>query len=183
MVGYLKIKFFSIKGKIGNRKGVFDLIDSIKKYKDKFSGEIKLFIGGDGETKKLQKKIKESELENEITYVGWIRDNEKKELLEKCDVIILPTNFEALSITLLEGMSFSKPLISTNVGAAGSLLVNKKNGIKINAGDIDDIANAIQYYIDNKKMIKIHGDESYKIVKDYFPEVVFKQLCKLYNNI
>ena len=95
----------------------------------------------------------------------------------------MPTYFEALSITLLEGMSFSKPLISTNVGAAGSLLINKKNGIKIKGGDLDDIANAIQYYIDNKKMIKIHGDESYKIVKDYFPEVVFKQLYKLYNNI
>ena len=58
-----------------------------------------------------------------------------------------------------------------------------KNGIKIETGDIDSMADAIQYYIDNKNMIKIHGDESYNIVKNYFPEVVFKQLSQLYNSI
>ena len=170
-------------GRIGNRKGIFDLIDSIKKYKDRFKGSIKLFIGGDGEIKKLKKKIIESKLEDEVTYLGWVKGDEKQELLEKCDIIILPTYFEGLSITLLEGMSFGKALISTDTGRVNTLLVNKKNGIKIEPGDIDSMADAIQYYIDNKNMIKIHGDESYNIVKNYFPEVVFKQLSQLYNSI
>jgi len=170
-------------GRIGNRKGIFDLIDSIKKYKDRFKGSIKLFIGGDGEIKKLKKKIIESKLEDEVTYLGWVKGDEKQELLEKCDIIILPTYFEGLSITLLEGMSFGKALISTDTGRVNTLLVNKKNGIKIEHGDIDSMADAIQYYIDNKNMIKIHGDESYNIVKNYFPEVVFKQLSQLYNSI
>ena len=170
-------------GRIGNRKGIFDLIDSIKKYKDRFKGSIKLFIGGDGEIKKLKKKIIESKLEDEVTYLGWVKGDEKQELLEKCDIIILPTYFEGLSITLLEGMSFGKALISTNTGGVNTLLVNNKNGIKIEPGDIDSMADAIQYYIDNKNMIKIHGDESYNIVKNYFPEVVFKQLSQLYNSI
>jgi len=170
-------------GRIGNRKGIFDLIDSIKKYKDRFKGSIKLFIGGDGEIKKLKKKIIESKLEDEVTYLGWVKGDEKQELLEKCDIIILPTYVEGLSITLLEGMSFGKALISTNTGGVNRLLVNNKNGIKIEPGDIDSMADAIQYYIDNKNMIKIHGDESYNIVKNFFPEVVFKQLSKLYNSI
>ena len=170
-------------GRIGNRKGIFDLIDSIKKYKDRFKGSIKLFIGGDGEIKKLKKKIIESKLEDEVTYLGWVKGDEKQELLEKCDIIILPTYVEGLSITLLEGMSFGKALISTNTGGVNRLLVNNKNGIKIEPGDIDSMADAIQYYIDNKNMIKIHGDESYNIVKNYFPEVVFKQLSQLYNSI
>lgn len=170
-------------GRIANRKGIFDLIDSIKKYKDRFKGSIKLFIGGDGEIKKLKKKIIESKLEDEVTYLGWVKGDEKQELLEKCDIIILPTYFEGLSITLLEGMSFGKALISTNTVGVNTLLVNNKNGIKIEPGDIDSMADAIQYYIDNKNMIKIHGDESYNIVKNYFPEVVFKQLSQLYNSI
>lgn len=170
-------------GRITNRKGIFDLIDSIKKYKDKFTGHIKLFIGGDGEIKKLQKKIKESKLEDEVTYLGWVKGEKKQKLLEQCDIIILPTYFEGLPITLLEGMSFGKALISTNTEGVNALLANNKNGIKIDAGDIDGIADAIQYYIDNKNMIKVHGDESYNIVKSYFPEFIFKQLYQLYHSI
>ena len=69
-------------GEIGNRKGIFDLIDSIEKYKDRFNGRLKLFIGGDGEIQKLKKKIKESRLEDIVTYVGWVKGDEKQKLLE-----------------------------------------------------------------------------------------------------
>lgn len=170
-------------GRIANRKGIFDLIDSIKKYKDRFKGSIKLFIGGDGEIKKLKKKIIESKLEDEVTYLSWVKGDEKQELLEKCDVVILPSYFEGMPISLLEGMSFGKPIISTRIKGISDILEHNKNGLLINTGDIDSIARAIEYYIDNKNMIKIHGDESYNIVKNYFPEVVFKQLSQLYNSI
>ena len=88
-----------------------------------------------------------------------------------------------MPISLLEGMSFGKPIISTRIKGISDILEHNKNGLLINTGDIDSIARAIEYYIDNKNMIKIHGDESYNIVKNYFPEVVFKQLSQLYNSI
>jgi len=131
----------------------------------------------------LKKKIIESKLEDEVTYLGWVKGDEKQELLEKCDVVILPSYFEGMPISLLEGMSFGKPIISTRIKGISDILEHNKNGLLINTGDIDSIARAIEYYIDNKNMIKIHGDESYNIVKNYFPEVVFKQLSQLYNSI
>ena len=170
-------------GIIGNRKGIFDLMNSIEKFKDRFKGRVKLFIGGIGEIKKLEKKIKESKLEDVVSYLGWVKGNEKQKLLELCDVVILPSHYEGLPISLLEGMSFGKPLIATHAAGSSDILKHNINGMHVEVGNIDSIANAIQYYIDNKNMIKVHGDESYAIVKNYFPEVVFKELSLLYNSI
>ncbi|MEE2954233.1 MAG: glycosyltransferase family 4 protein [Bacteroidota bacterium] len=170
-------------GDIGKRKGIFDLLDSIEKYKDEFSGQIKLFVAGIGERNKIINKIKEYELEDDITYLGWISGLEKQKVIEKSDIIVLPSYAEGLPMALLEAMSFSMPVISSNIIGILDILENNKNGKVIIPGDIDSIACAINYYIDNKKMIAIHGDESYNIAKNYFPTPIFQQLSQLYKSI
>ena len=167
-------------GRIGERKGIFDILYIIAKNKEFYNNKITLAIGGDGETEKLKKFISDNKLENIVTFYGWTKNELKNKLLLESHIMILPSYNEGLPITLLEAMSYSMPLISTHVGGIARVLKHKKNGIVVKPGDLYMIGQAIKYYINNKNQINIHGEESYKIVKDFYPKKVLNDLLHIY---
>nr|WP_170235045.1 glycosyltransferase family 4 protein [Bizionia gelidisalsuginis] len=170
-------------GKIGQRKGVFDLLEVLKIHKNELLGLVNINIGGNGETSLLKLKIKEFELEDIVNYVGWVTGDKKDLLYKSNDVIILPSYNEGLPISLLEAMSYAMPLISTNVGGIPQILEDKVNGIMIEPGNKEQIFEAIKFYVDNPNKIVNHGANSYMRITPFFPEEVMKQLEIIYNEI
>ncbi|MBO9571457.1 MAG: glycosyltransferase family 4 protein, partial [Chitinophagaceae bacterium] len=103
-------------GLIGNRKGIFDLIDVLAKYKDEYGNRYRLNIGGNGEIDRLEKSISDNGLNATVSYVGWVNGEKKAKLLKDCDIFILPSYNEGLPISILEALVCAKPVISTYVG-------------------------------------------------------------------
>lgn len=167
-------------GRIGNRKGVFDLLEAVNKVQSKRPDKLKLTVGGDGEVDKLKQLISNYNLEGIVTYVGWVKGTKKIELLKESDILILPSYNEGLPIALLEGMSYSMPIISTNVGGIPQVLESFKNGIMVSPGNIEEIEGALMYYIDHKNDIISHGKEAYSRVANFFPQPVMKSLSEIY---
>jgi glycosyltransferase involved in cell wall biosynthesis len=178
--GKLKLVFL---GEVGVRKGLYDLLDVIKTNKGIFENKIHLSIGGNGDTDYLQKFITEQEIGHFVSYVGWISGERKKSLLRESDILILPSYAEGLPISLLEGMAFGMPLISTNVGGIPEILFNGVNGILINPGNKEDIRNAILYFIKNPLKINEFGSKSMEIVYQFKPENVFRKLSEIYKSL
>tara|TARA_R110002012_G_scaffold283090_2_gene473159 strand:- start:107667 stop:108722 length:1056 start_codon:yes stop_codon:yes gene_type:complete len=170
-------------GRIGKRKGTFDLLQTIIDNSDYFEDKIKLTIGGDGDIEKLNSLIISHKLDKTIEYVGWVDGEKKKELLTNSHVLILPSYNEGLPISLLEAMSYSMPIISTNVGGIPQILKNNLNGILIEPGNKTQIFEALKVYTENKELISKHGKASYKLVHDFFPKKVINRLEEIYKCI
>ncbi|WCO01641.1 glycosyltransferase family 4 protein [Psychroserpens ponticola] len=168
-------------GRIGERKGTFDLLNVISNNKSFFKDKIQFIIGGDGEISRMHNFIKEEKLDELIKYVGWVSGEKKTDILQKSDIMILPSYNEGLPISLLEAMSYSMPIISTNVGGIPQILEDNYNGKIVNPGNETEIEEALKYYINNREVIKTHGKNSYKIVEDYFPENVISNLKDIYS--
>jgi glycosyltransferase involved in cell wall biosynthesis len=168
-------------GRIGNRKGIFDLVDIFEKNKEKWKN-VKLKIGGDGEIEKLESILKDKKLNN-IEYIGWVTGMKKKEVINDSDIFILPSYNEGLPISILEAMSFGKPIISTNVGGIPEIVINKHNGFLITPGLIQELEKSINFFIENPNQISHFGVNSLEIVKSHYPEKVLSQLFELYNDI
>ncbi|MDC9724096.1 MAG: glycosyltransferase, partial [Urechidicola sp.] len=139
--------------------------------------------GGDGDVDKLKDIIKTNSLENIVSYIGWVSGDLKKELFEKCNIMILPSYNEGLPISLLEAMSYSMPIISTNVGGIPQVLEDRVNGKMVTPGNKQQIGDAITYYINNNEQIEIHGKISYNKVQDFFPKQVLKKLKLIFDSI
>lgn len=170
-------------GKIGSGKGIYDLLNAIVNNREKFKNKIQLVIGGDGEVNKLLKLIKEYELESIVSYIGWVSGERKKQLFKEATIMILPSYKEGLPISLLEAMSYSMPIISTNVGGIPQILEEDINGKLVEPGNTNAIKEAIFYYINNKDQIKIHGKSSYNKVQSFFPKNVIQNLSEIYSGI
>lgn len=166
-------------GLIVERKGIYDLLDVISSHRQEFEGKIILHIGGNGEIEKLKTIIKHQTLDNIIKYEGWV-DNEKKiELLNLCDVFVLPSYVEGLPLSILEAMSYNLSIISTPVGGIPSLVHDKENGLLFKAGDKEGLYNAINSLVISGLVLKPNSD----MVKCYYPQSVVKKLTKIYKTI
>lgn len=170
-------------GKVSKGKGIFDILQSVKKNKELFENKIKIIIGGDGEIEVLKRIISEYSISNIVEYIGWVDGKKKNDLFLESDIMLLPSYNEGLPISLLEALSYKMPLISTHVGGIPEILVHKKNGFVVEPGNIDQITESLIFYLENKSLIKLHGDNSYQIANRYFPEAVFDQLTKIYKKL
>lgn len=167
-------------GEISNRKGAFDLLKAVSDNKEYFKDKLLLRMGGNEVDGNIKSYIKEHSLEDFVTYEGWISGQKKTDSLTWEDVYILPSYNEGLPIAILEAMSYSHPVISTPVGGIPEVVKNGENGILVQPGNIEEIANAIKRYIENPKIIKRQGNRAYIAAKDFFPEKVFADLGKIY---
>ena len=159
------------------------MIDIIQKNKSELAGKAIFRVGGNGETEKLQQRIKEYGLDNIVKFEGWVSGEKKQGLLRNTDVYILPSYNEGLPISILEAMSYSKPILSTTVGGIPEI-VDAGNGILIEAGNKEQLWQSIQSFIHfTDEELTAMGTNSLKKAKPHFPESVFKKLNILYEQL
>lgn len=167
-------------GEISNRKGAFDLLKAVSDNKDYFKDRLLLRIGGNEVDGDIKAYIKKHGLDRFVSYEGWISGQKKTDCLTWEDVYILPSYNEGLPIAILEAMSYSHPVISTPVGGIPEVVKDGENGILVQPGNVDEIANAIRLYIESPEIINAQGDMAFMKAKEFFPEKVFSDLEKIY---
>ncbi len=175
---------FLFLGRIGERKGVYDLLEVLRTHREALRGKYVLELGGDGETEKLQRLITQYELSESVKFIGFVTGPQKEQRLQEADVYLLPSHHEGLPISILEAMSFGLPIISTNVGGIPEVVVPDENGLLIEPGDQAAIFAAIKFFTDHPDKIAAYGARSYEMVTQrYFPTPVMYSLAELYQTL
>jgi glycosyltransferase involved in cell wall biosynthesis len=177
-----KLKFLFL-GRIGERKGIFDLLDVIKDNKNYLEDKFILSVGGDGETEKLVNLIEKYEIQHLVKFEGWVSGGKKRELLVTCDVHILPSYNETFGMSNLEAMSYGMPIISTTVGGIPEVVSNNENGFLIEPGDKKKMMEHIVYFIEHPEEIERMGRKSLENAKRFYPENVIPQLNSIYEQL
>jgi glycosyltransferase involved in cell wall biosynthesis len=170
-------------GEIKEMKGSYDLLNALKANRALFEGKVLLHVGGivmDGD---FEKMIAQSDLAQMVQYEGWVKGEKKVECLSCADVFIIPSYFEGLPITILEAMSYAHPIIASNVGGIPEIVHSHQNGILVEPGNIEQIKNAILFFVENHDKISEYGAHAYQTVQPFFPEAVFAELEKIYRKV
>ena len=174
---------FLFLGRLGERKGTYDLVEAITQIRDA-GVKITCYMAGDGDVEKIQSIVKERKLEDYIKVVGWVDFNEKVELLKKVGTVVLPSYNEGLPMALLEGMAAGKIVISSNVGAIPELVTQGKNGYIINPGDITALKDAMYNVIYKEDSLSIISENNInKINADFSRKKMHRILAGYYRKL
>jgi glycosyltransferase involved in cell wall biosynthesis len=93
----------------------------------------------------------------------------------------LPSSWpEGLPYAMLEAAAYGAALIGTNVGSVDKILFNEVNGFFIEPGNVNMLKDVIQKFLDNPKLAKEMGKESYRICKNLFS---IEHLRKIYADL
>ena len=170
-------------GRIGQRKGVLDLIHAFPKVLNACP-EAELILGGDGEIASFQKRAKALGIADSIHFMGWVADKDKKALLAKADVYCLPSYNEGFPMGILEAMSAGVPVVASNAGGIPDAIEHKKDGLLIDAGDVDALADALITMIQNRELNEAYSASANAKFKERFSvEAVLPQLDALYSEV
>lgn len=164
-------------GFLGKRKGHFDLIEVAKILRQK-NLLIKFYFIGGGEVEKFRSLIQELGLADTIEVCGMLNDNKKNELMLYGTIYILPSYAEGQPLSILEGMYFAMPIISTNVGAIPEV-IHSNNGFIINPGDVNTMANYIEKIYYDATLLKEISTQNYRVARELYSFTRFYHDFKL----
>lgn len=170
-------------GEISHRKGIYDLLSILKENRAYFENKIYLRVGGNSVDGDIDSFILQNNLSSFVKYEGWVSGTKKIQCLNWADVYILPSYNEGLPIAILEAMSYSHPIISTNVGGIPEILFSHENGILVEPGDLDKIKEAIIFFIEHPEKIAEYGQNAYVKVQPFFTNNVCKKLEDIYRDL
>ena len=85
---------------------------------------LKLYMVGDGEiTSELKDYVFKHNLGKNVDFTGYLSGDKKYYLLEKCGIMLYPTNYgEGMPISLLEGMGMGLAVVTRPVGGIADIL-------------------------------------------------------------
>ena len=169
-------KNFLFLGRLGKRKGVYDLINAVQLVTEK-DKRIKIYLAGDGEIELVKATIRNAGLNKQIEVEGWVDFIGKINLMKKVSTVILPSYNEGLPMAILEGMAAGKVIISTKVGAIPEVITDYENGILIDAGDVEALSDAIIKVINDSEFIqRCSENNKKKIENSYSEKIMHKQI-------
>jgi glycosyltransferase involved in cell wall biosynthesis len=99
---------------------------------------IRGYVAGEGpERERLERLAQDSG----VTLLGVRRD--VLELMRASDAICLPSEAEALPMSILEAMALERPVVATDVGGIAEQVVDGETGYLVPAGDHEPIGRAL----------------------------------------
>lgn len=170
-------------GVIGERKGIYDLLAAMAKARERVPG-ISLLVGGNGEIENARKVAADLGVSDCVTFLGWVDGTKRAEILKFADVYALPSYNEGLPMSLLEAMSYGLPVLTTPVGGIPELVTDGVEGILVEPGNVNAIAEAIVKFANDRVWREDAGKAGRKrIAENYAREIILPRLRSLYAEV
>ncbi len=166
---------FCSAGRIERTKGLHTLLEAYSKLET----DLPLVIagGGSGTDPDYFNELKEMKSE-EVKFVGFLTGDEFFCLYAYARVFVFPSEYEAMSMALLEGLSFGIPTVYSDIPENEA--VARDLGYSFEVSNADSLANQLQYVITHQTEAIAVGEKAKKIVLENHD---WSKIARQYNEI
>lgn len=175
-------KIITFVGTLRPVKGLKYLIQAMNIISKQDTG-IKLMLVGDGEERlALQELVKELDLEDRVTFVGKVLNEEIPGYMIASDVFVLPSLSESFGIVNLEAMACGLPIVASKVGGLPEIVKNGVNGFLVEPKNPEQISDKVLLLLGDDVLRERISKNNKDKVKGYSWESVVERLEKVYQN-
>ena len=181
-----RIKNISDQIKIRNKfnivtKYVIGMVASFSNYKDyetyikaahevlQNNNSVTFLCIGAGDDSYFQSSVKPEFKEN-IKFLG--RQGNVESIMNICDIGVLMSNpnthGEGISNALMEFMALSKPIIASDGGGTGELIIDEETGFLVKPESVEELASKIVYLLENEAVALKMGVKGRERIKQEF---------------
>ena len=154
---------------IENHNGIDCLIDSAKIIIHEYKKNIIFDIIGKGTLmEKMQKKVKDYDLEDNVNFFGYIKHHKTIDYFNDLSIFVAVSLRESFGVSVLEAAACGIPAITSNIGGLIEVNLHEKTGIVIDANNPQKLADAIMYLHSNDDIRKKMGKAARQRVKNNF---------------
>jgi glycosyltransferase involved in cell wall biosynthesis len=172
-------------GRIVHRKGVHVLLKALNIVKQR-SSKIKVGIAGPSDPQYLENLkilVKQLKLEDIVSFIGTVKEEEKYILIRSYKVVVLPSLKEYTPSVLLEAQALGTPVIATRVGAVPEMVGEEETGLLVEPNNELELAEAIEILLSNDALRSEFSRKAREFVKKFTIEKSAEKLERLYHGI
>jgi glycosyltransferase involved in cell wall biosynthesis len=170
-------------GRIGTRKGAFDLIRALAALPGDTLSGCHLTMAGDGEIEEARTLAAQLGCADRISFPGWTGPATVERLLMESDVLLLPSYAEGMAMALLEAMSWGLPVVTTGVGGASEFLDHGRNCLLVTPGGIQGISHAIDELARNPMLRQRLGQAARETMSQFSIDNYILKLTEVYGEL
>ena len=161
-------------GRIDESKGCGTLFRYFEEYKKRNGGDLKLVLIG--------KSVMDIPKRDDIISLGFVSDEEKFSLIKDSKFLVLASEFESLSMVVLESMFYGRPVLVN-----GKCKVLKGHCVRSNAGlyfeSYFEFEGAVNYLLSHGEEYSVMRENAKKYVSEnYRWDAIMTKLRELIDN-
>ena len=173
-------KFVLFAGRLATNKGLSDLVSAMQLI-DKKSVDLVVTGADMGLGKQLEKEASDKGVK--MHRLGHIDDETYRSVLSAAEMLVLPSEYEAFGIVLLEAAAAKTAVIGTNVGGIPEAMSPGNNGLIVEYNDVNNLAKSIAILLEDEKMSKEMGNSGREWAKNFSWESIVKEIENEYRLI
>lgn len=150
-------------GRLLKEKGIYQMIDAVKKIRKK-DEKVYLLMAGDGD----EEKGVRAKTDKGILALGRLEFKDVIALLDKSDIFCLPSDSEGFSTSLLEAAACRCYIVTTERGGAKELILNDEYGMVMKDNRPETVLHALSSVLSQNKMRESAVEKTYCRLKDNF---------------
>ena len=166
----------SFIGRFSPEKGIFFLVDIVKKAVEKSDKVFFLFSGIEGQIKHSDalKEVEESGLQEFVKIIDKVDD--VRDLISITDLGLLTSRYsEFICRIVMEYMAFKVPVVAPDLNVIPEVVEDNKTGFIY---DLNDSNSAVEYILnltEDKELRKQMGESAFERLNEFFSLVNFKK--------
>ncbi|MBU8933970.1 MAG: glycosyltransferase [candidate division Zixibacteria bacterium] len=170
-------------GRLSYEKNQLDLIRAFSKLAPELMRKCKLVIAGEGElADQLVQATRDSDLTDRVIFPGFVHD--MRSFYKALDLFCLPSIVEASPLTVLEAAATGCPVIASNVGSIGELIIDGTDGFLIEPKDSYHLAACLSLLAGSShKLVQLGALLRNKLRKDYDLHTWSDRIFAVYDSV
>ncbi|MHB1434883.1 MAG: glycosyltransferase family 4 protein [Thermoplasmata archaeon] len=138
--------FFLFVGRLASNKGLPELVDAFERVGRADPALRLVLVGEDGGMGPwLTQRISEQGLGARVRWTGYLADESLlAAAMGEAEALVLPSEYEAFGLVLLEALAQGTPVIASRVGGIPEFIESERSGLLVPPGDVAALAAAME---------------------------------------
>jgi glycosyltransferase involved in cell wall biosynthesis len=166
--------------RLSEEKRLNVLLDAVPKMKAKAH----IVLAGEGpEKEELQNQVKRLNIEDRVSFLGFVRDSDLLALRHSAQVFAIPSEAELQSIATMEALACGLPVVAADAYALPELVHHGKNGFLFQPGNSYEMASQLDTILSDDSMREQMSKASLEIIGKHDRLRVLDEWEELYRRL
>lgn len=156
------------------KKGLLDAVRGLSRVVEEFPHLDYHVVGSGPLEAEIREQIDESDLNDNVELLGNVDDERLVAEYDEASCFLLPCTVtesgdrDGIPVALMEAIAMETPPVSTRVSGISELIDHGENGLLVEPGDIEGLADAVSSVLADEQRRRAFGEAGRRKVKEEF---------------
>lgn len=168
-------------GRLARQKGLDVLLDSVRQMAELVEPRrLAVLVAGDGpQAEELQEQARRLDLGQWVRFLGFRTDIPW--LTASADIVVAPSRWEGLSISILEAMALGKPIVASDIAPNAELVQHEVSGLLVPVEQPQPLAQAVARFSQRPDFAQNCGHRARSLANEHYDiHRMFEETWELY---